>query len=127
MSGTRSRDAASGSGLSIQLEAPLRSSTLSLFEQPHNYPNPFTPAREQTRIAYALGQSGRVEVAVYTLFGDRVWSQRFDAGGPGGASGLNEVTWDGRNGQGEVVRNGVYLCRVNGAGLDVRWKIAVVR
>jgi hypothetical protein len=121
------RDLESGASVAILLDAPLGSDTLTLYEAPHNYPNPFAPDRERTTISYVLDRDGEVAIDIFTLFGDRVWSQQLAAGANGGRAGLNEVSWDGRNGNGDAIRNGVYLCRVRGAGLEARWKIALAR
>ncbi len=38
-----------------------------------------------------------------------------------------QYSWDGRNGKSNVVANGGYICRIHGAGMDLRRKIAVVK
>ena len=38
-----------------------------------------------------------------------------------------DVEWDGRNGAGHAVRNGVYVCEVRVGSQSTRFKIAVVR
>ncbi len=121
------REAAGGADVPLTLAEPFTSVLYTVHRGPHNYPNPFAPPTETTRLAYVLDVDAACEVTVYTLFGDRVWRRQFAAGAPGGQAGLNEVVWDGRNGQGESVLTGVYLCRVEGAGLDARFKIAVRR
>ncbi|MGD8397186.1 MAG: hypothetical protein PVF43_17085, partial [Candidatus Eiseniibacteriota bacterium] len=74
------REAASGTELVITLDAPISSSPVVVYEAPHNYPNPFAPGRESTRIAYLLERDGEVTVDIFTLFGDRVWSEQFASG-----------------------------------------------
>jgi hypothetical protein len=37
------------------------------------------------------------------------------------------VTWDGRNGNGEPVRAGVYVARIEGAGVREQIKVGVLR
>ena len=51
---------------------------------------------------------------------------------PGGLAGLNEVSWDGLNGKGEVVASGGYIALIEAEGTGetmhvIRRKIAVVR
>jgi hypothetical protein len=121
------RDVQTGSLLALQLDDAVRSAAFVLYRRPHNFPNPFAPGRETTRLSYVLAAAGAVTIDIYTLFGDLVWSESFGAGGEGGRQGRNEVVWAGVNGNGEAVRNGVYVCRVQGAGIDTRWKIAVAR
>jgi hypothetical protein len=75
-----------------------------------NYPNPFVAGRETTHITFFLPEAARVTAEVYTLAGDRVVrlleSQTLPAG-------LHDtLRWDGRNGDGQWVRNGTYLLRL---------------
>jgi len=71
-----------------------------------NYPNPFAAGREQTRITYYLEETSRVRLKLYTLWGKDVATLLDGETRP---AGLHEdVLWDGRNGDGDVVNNGVY-------------------
>lgn len=107
--------------------APLTSPLLTLFTAAHGYPNPFHADREAIRLSYLLAQDGAVQLKIYTLLGDLVREVSLPAGGAGGARGLNEVTWDGRNGNGEPVRAGVYVARIEGAGVREQIKVGVLR
>lgn len=96
-----------------------------------NYPNPFHPDETQTTIAYVLDDNARVRMRIYTLSGGLVLDREFAAGDEGGQAGLNEVTWDGTNGDGERVASGGYVLYLeaegNGATLhEMRRKIGVV-
>ena len=97
-----------------------------------NYPNPFHPPQQSTIIAYKLTDQASVTLRIFTMSGDLVLRRTFDRGGPGGMQGLNEFSWDGKNGKGEVVASGGYIALVEaeakGATLHViRRKLAVVR
>jgi hypothetical protein len=97
-----------------------------------NYPNPFHPGEAPTTIAYKLSDNARVTLRVYSLTGMLVLNRVFQDGAAGGLAGLNEITWDGRNGEGESVASGGYIAVVeavhNGETIHVmRRKIAVVR
>lgn len=96
-----------------------------------NYPNPFHPDEAPTTIAYKLADNANVTVQIYTLHGSLVWREQFAMGGAGGTTGLNQITWDGRNGNGELVASGGYIVVVeadgNGESQVMRRKIAVVR
>lgn len=66
-----------------------------------NRPNPFSP---ETRIAFDLPQTGRVEMGIYTVDGRLIRalvSEELTAG-------THEVTWDGRDAGGQKVAGGVY-------------------
>jgi hypothetical protein len=93
-----------------------------------NYPNPFAAGRESTRIAFYLAAAARVSVEVRTLTGERV-AQLLERAERG--PGLHDdLSWNGRNGRGEIVRNGTYLLLIDvegGAGGTLRRKLAVVR
>ena len=68
-----------------------------------NYPNPF---HSTTRIIYTLNQSGAdVRIDIYTV-GGRLIRTINDA--PGDLN-YNEVEWDGVDGDGDLVANGLYL------------------
>ncbi len=97
-----------------------------------NYPNPFHPPDEPTTIAYKLDDNANVTLRIFTLSGDLVLRRTYDRGAPGGTVGLNEVTWDGKNGEGRVVASGGYVALIEAQGVGetlhvIRRKIAVVR
>jgi len=106
----------------MHLAAPDLASTFS------NYPNPFAAGRQSTHVAFYLPADAKVTVDVCTLTGERVIRLLDGAARP---AGMNDgLVWDGRNGHGEVVRNGTYvLCiDVQGpGGGKLRRKLAVVR
>jgi hypothetical protein len=106
---------------------PLTSPTLTLFDKAHGYPNPFRAGREAVRLSYLLAQDGAVRVKIYTLLGDLVREIAVTSGAAGGARGLNEVPWDGRNGKGELVRPGLYVARIEGPGASEQIKVGVLR
>lgn len=96
-----------------------------------SYPNPFHPDEAATTIAYKLDDDASVRLRVYTVSGGLVLDRQYAAGDVGGREGLNEVQWDGRNGNGDPVASGGYIVYVaaegNGATQHVmRRKIGVV-
>ncbi len=73
-----------------------------------NYPNPFSPLIENTEIECVLTEDSVLEFEIYSPFGELV--KKFSASGAGTPTGTtNIITWDGRNGHGSVVANGVYI------------------
>ncbi len=69
------------------------------------YPNPFNPA---TTIRYDLAQAAVVRLSIYAVSGQLVRqlvSVRQEAG-------AHQIEWDGRDGSGCPVGNGVYLCEL---------------
>lgn len=97
-----------------------------------NYPNPFHPGEAPTTIAYKLSDNAAVTLKIFTLTGGLVLKADFQEGGQGGTEGLNEFTWDGRNGSGDLVSSGGYILLIEAKGKGetlhvMRRKIAVVR
>jgi hypothetical protein len=92
-----------------------------------NYPNPFEPPEEVTHITYNLESESSVVIEIFTLVGDLVWSREFGSGAEESTAGLHEIEWDGRNERGEIVRNGVYICRIGTDAGEAMTKIAVTK
>jgi hypothetical protein len=97
-----------------------------------NYPNPFAAGREWTTIQYVLMLDADVDIKVFDLLGNPVWSRSFSPGENGGRMGTNMVQWDGMNDNGDVVGNGGYLCLVKVRppgedGVEKTRKIAVMK
>ena len=113
------------------LSGPLSVMSGSFEEYVHNYPNPFKAGSEETRIAYFMTEDAPVNIKIYDLMGNLVWTRDISAGEPG-ATGTEpgtwcEVNWNGRNDKGQVVRNGVYLCRIQAGSRSATFKIAVAK
>ena len=96
-------------------------------EYVHNYPNPFRAGSQSTRIAYFLDQASNVTLRIFALTGELVWEESIPSSDARGQAGPRETQWDGRNGSGEVVRNGVYVCVLNAGSKSVRFNIAVAK
>lgn len=95
-----------------------------------NYPNPFAAGREATTVAYYMPAPGRVTLRVMTARGEPV-ATLLD-GVPRSAGQQLGDHWDGRNGRGGVVVNGVYVAELDirfddGQQRRLRRKLAVVR
>lgn len=94
-----------------------------------NSPNPFGgPGKERTKITYYLEKSTDVTFSIFTLLGEKVWSVNFPADHPNASPGIHVLEWDGRNGTGDKVLNGVYfLFMKTGDGKVEKTKIAIVK
>jgi hypothetical protein len=96
-----------------------------------NYPNPFgNPNRPQTKFIFYLDQDSDIDIKIYSLIGELVWSCSYTASDPQGKRGHHEgdIVWDGRNERGYVVLNGVYIARIaTGYGKSALTKIAVIK
>ncbi|HUK61858.1 MAG TPA: hypothetical protein VLV15_00955, partial [Dongiaceae bacterium] len=95
-----------------------------------NFPNPFAAGREATTFAYYLPSPARVSLRILTPGGEVV-NTLLD--GVARSAGLRQSDlWDGRNGRGDVVYNGVYVAELDvrfdsGGSARLRRKVAVVR
>jgi hypothetical protein len=102
----------------------------SLEKSYSNFPNPFAAGREPTRFAYYLPSPGQVTLRIWTARGERV-ATLLDGASRG--QGLHQDdAWDGRNGHGDVVQNGVYVAEIlvhldGGESRRLLRKVAVVR
>ncbi len=95
-----------------------------------NFPNPFAAGREPTTFAYSLPQPGRVTIRILTPHGKLVATILKDE--LRGADFHQTDQWSGLNGNGQVVRNGVYIAELvvnfdDGTRERVLRKVAVVR
>lgn len=113
------------------LSGPLSVMSSNFEEYVHNYPNPFRAGSETTKISYFLTQDSSVKIQIWDLTGSLVWTKDIGAGESGGTGDSggtsHEVEWDGRNANGDVVRNGVYICKLQAGSKTATFKIAVAK
>jgi len=86
-----------------------------------NYPNPFNPA---TTVRYVVPTEGLVNVAVYSVSGERVATlvnNRHHVAGP------HEVQWHGLSDSGEPVASGVYFAQVEHAGVKQTARLVMLK
>ncbi|NOY77795.1 MAG: hypothetical protein GXO76_07995 [Calditrichaeota bacterium] len=81
------------------------------------FPNPFDPSGGKPAIIRVKDAKVQ-EVWIYDYFGNLVRKLHKDSAG-------HDFFWDGRNGKGELVANGGYLCVIHGA--KAYYKIAVLK
>jgi WD40 repeat protein len=103
---------------------------LSLAGSFSNYPNPFAAGRESTRFVYYLPEDATVNLVIWSVRGERVTTIRDNESRPAGL--YQDDVWDGHNGRGSVVLNGIYIAELevsfgNGGGEKLLRKVAVVR
>ncbi|MCI0693166.1 hypothetical protein L0337_14325 [candidate division KSB1 bacterium] len=98
----------------------------------YNYPNPFSPNRDiakngkpGTTFYYSSSQSVDIELRIYTLLGELVYERSFKANDPEGRS--NYLSWNGYNGNGDPVLNGVYIAILKTSAGTTTTKVAVVK
>ncbi|HTY08471.1 MAG TPA: type IX secretion system sortase PorU [Candidatus Edwardsbacteria bacterium] len=93
-------------------------------EQAYNYPNPTAGA---TTFTFQIRQPADVTIGIYTVAGRRIRT----VSAPSLPAGYNQVPWDGRDDDGDIPANGVYLYKVtmkNGNGENsVYSKLVIMR
>jgi hypothetical protein len=95
-----------------------------------NFPNPFAAGREPTAFAYFLPTAGHVWLRIMTPRGEGVATLVDGTWLPGGQH--QSDVWDGRNGHGHVVLDGIYVAELvvrfdDGTAARCLRKVAVVR
>jgi hypothetical protein len=95
-----------------------------------NWPNPFNPDKEITRLGFVLPQSADVDIEIFSITGDLVRTLVLGAPRPQGSN--DQDTWDGKNDQGQMVLPGTYFCRIkaeypSGGSDQATRRVAVVR
>jgi hypothetical protein len=88
-----------------------------------NYPNPFNP---ETTIRYNLPadqSSYRVIIKIYNTLGELIITLRDEQQRPG----MYQLTWDGRNTQGQAVPSGVYFLTLEAGNFKASQKMLLVK
>lgn len=91
----------------------------------YNFPNPFKVGSENTTIRYELNSSGDVTIDILDMDNRLVRTLVRNAFRRTGEN-LGD-TWDGRNSEGNLVANGVYICRIRMGNVQRFIKIAATR
>jgi hypothetical protein len=95
------------------------------------YPNPMGIDGNRMYFVYNLSSSCNVIFAIYDPFGNLVYEQEISPGSTGAQSGLNRISWNGHNGEGERVASGIYYAIIKGwthtaTVFNERMKVGVV-
>jgi len=86
-------------------------------------PNPFLPSSgENLILRVTLDSNSEVEVFVLAEDGRKV--RHINRGFRG--AGVDEIPWDGRNDDGEIVASGIYIVQVIAGGFQEAAKVAVI-
>ena len=91
------------------------------------YPSPFDPAKGNMTIQYYLNNDPKVTVSIYDLLGNLAKRWEFTAGDTHASQGLNQLAWDGKNGQGETVASGGYIASIQADGRHKNFKFLVLK
>ncbi len=92
------------------------------------YPNPFNPNSAAGVIAYQLNKDADVSVYIFDAVGQVIYKNNYLSGAMGGATGYNEVAWNGKDASGSIVGNDIYFVRLVSNGKVIgKTKIAVIK
>jgi flagellar hook assembly protein FlgD len=85
-----------------------------------NYPNPFNP---ETTIRFALKKSGKVNIDVYNVRGQKVRTlfKGFKD------SGMHSVVWNGLDDRGQALGSGIYFYRLTTDGFAETKKMVLMK
>ncbi len=84
------------------------------------YPNPFNPV---VTLRCAIAAPGPIRICAYDIRGRKVWSQETGVL----PAGVHEIHWLGTDGFGRAVASGLYLLRLDAAGVNDVRKVMLVR
>lgn len=91
----------------------ISSDSLITYGQILCYPTPWKLLTDgDLKIAYYLQTDTDTRLFIYSTSGEIVYSGRYASGSNGGASGYNEITWNGWSSYGTVIGNGIYLIKL---------------
>lgn len=91
------------------------------YELSQNFPNPFNPS---TTIRFGLPEAGKVTLKIYNLLGEEVVTLMNNE--PRKA-GYHVLIWNGRNKQGQMVANGMYVYQLQAGGISMSKKMALMK
>lgn len=91
--------------------------------------NPYDPAAGPALFSYQLQSPSEIVFRLYTITGEMVIEMEFPEGDSHTTAGSHVISWDGKNGDGDNVLNGVYVAVITNTntGESARIKVAVVR
>jgi len=85
-----------------------------------NYPNPFSLS---TTINVTLPKDGDVELTVYNIKGQRIYSSKVKLA----SKGSHDLSWNGRDQKGRAVGNGIYFYKVTQKNQSIVKKCIIIK
>ncbi|MGP8329175.1 MAG: FlgD immunoglobulin-like domain containing protein [Methanosarcinaceae archaeon] len=104
----------------IQDSARAKAALPKMFRLQQNYPNPFNPT---TTIQYDLPKTSKVTINIFNAVGQLVRKLNRETQQPGSY----QLTWDGRDQQGQLLPSGVYLYQIAAVGFTDVKKMLLVK
>jgi hypothetical protein len=93
---------------------------------PLAFPSPFNPETETAQIRFALKNPAKASINIFDGSGEMV--KKLSSAAASRPNLAQSIRWDGRNGRGEIVANGIYFYVIEASGnTRMSGKIGVVR
>ena len=91
--------------------------------------NPWHPGSGVARFAYTLVEESILDFRIFTLGCELGLNRRIEENSPLASPGPHIIEWDGHNGAGVMVHDGVYIVSllVTRTGEEARLKVAVLK
>jgi PKD repeat protein len=94
----------------------------------HNFPNPFNPEITSTNIRYSIAEETNITIKIFDTGNNLVKTLLEDEAQEVPTGDYYNIEWDGKNGRGETVANGLYFFMIETSeGYRKIGKIAVIR
>ncbi len=94
--------------------------SVTSFKLDQNFPNPFNPV---TEIAFKIAQSGKYDLSVYNVVGQKIRTLKNGKL----RTGVYHVKWDGTNDLNKQVASGIYFYRLEGKNVNLTKKMMLIR
>jgi flagellar hook assembly protein FlgD len=91
-----------------------------LFNLNQNYPNPFNP---ETMISFSLSKGSDITLEVYNLRGQKIRTLHQGLL----PEGMHELTWNGKDDNGNDTASGVYMYRLSTDGFTDTRKMVLMK
>jgi len=100
-----------------------------------NYPNPFNPLVEKTKIRFEIGtdiisandirleKQSHISIKIYNIALELVKTFNLQYN----TAIIDEIEWDGKNEDGEIVSDGIYLCQFVSPSYKKTIKIMLIK
>lgn len=85
-----------------------------------NYPNPFNP---DTHIRFQIEQAGTVDLNIYNIKGQKVYSQKKSFSN----AGIHQINWSGKDNEKHPTGSGIYFYRLSYQGIHQTGKMLLIK
>jgi hypothetical protein len=114
---------AKASKTALTASATVTSGPLRILLPPLAFPSPYNPKSGPVTFQFALSEEADININIFNIAGQPVKRIQFR-----GLGQINKVTWDGRDEQGRIISNGLYIVYISSRGRVLgKLQLAVIR